>query len=66
MGRQDTVVGYADALRVMENFPRGTIAVLNRASHALEMEQPGLFGALMGEWLDRVEEWAAQKGPGSP
>lgn len=63
MGRQDTVVGYADALRVIESFPRGTIAVLDRASHALEMEQPGIFGALMGEWLDRVEEWAAREGP---
>jgi pimeloyl-ACP methyl ester carboxylesterase len=59
MGRQDATVGYEDALRIIFNFPRGTVAVLDRASHALEMEQPSLFEALMGEWLDRVEEWSA-------
>ena len=57
MGRQDSAVGYADALRIIENYPRGTVVVLDRASHALEMEQPELFNRLVQEWLDRVEEW---------
>jgi DNA-binding protein WhiA len=33
-----------------------TLAVLDRAGHALPHEQPGLLGALVGEWLDRVRE----------
>ena len=55
-GRQDAAVGYRDAWRIVENFPRGTFAVLDRAGHGLEVEQMGLFRALVSEWLDRVEE----------
>jgi pimeloyl-ACP methyl ester carboxylesterase len=55
-GRQDSSVGYSDALRIMDNLPRGTFAVLDRAGHNLQFEQVGLFDALVGEWLDRAEE----------
>jgi pimeloyl-ACP methyl ester carboxylesterase len=55
-GRQDGVVGYRDAWDLIENFPRATFAVLDRASHFLSVEQNALMKALLGEWLDRVEE----------
>lgn len=55
-GRQDTSVGYRDAWSILENYPRGTFAVLDRAGHNLQFEQPGLFNALISEWLDRVRE----------
>jgi pimeloyl-ACP methyl ester carboxylesterase len=55
-GRQDNVVGYQDAWDLVENFPRATFAVLDRASHFLSIEQNGLMKALINEWLDRVEE----------
>ena len=54
-GRQDSIVGYRDAWKILENYPRGTFAVLDRAGHFLEIEQDALFRALVGEWLDRVE-----------
>lgn len=57
-GRQDSVVGYRDAWEILENYPRGTFAVLDRAGHFLGVEQEDLFHALAGEWLDRVEEYA--------
>ena len=50
------MVGYKDALGVIEQFPRGTFAVLDRVGHSLAWEQPALFNALVREWLDRVEE----------
>jgi pimeloyl-ACP methyl ester carboxylesterase len=53
-GRQDASVGYLDQLELMPRFPRGTFAVLDLAGHNLQLEQPGLFAALVGEWLDRV------------
>jgi pimeloyl-ACP methyl ester carboxylesterase len=56
VGRQDSMTGYRDAWDLVEHYPRATFAVLDRAGHALNIEQPGLFGALVGEWLDRVEE----------
>ncbi|MGH2479606.1 MAG: alpha/beta fold hydrolase [Ktedonobacteraceae bacterium] len=56
VGRQDHVAGYRDAWHILENYPRATFAVLDRAGHNLQIEQPQLFHALMSEWLDRVQE----------
>jgi len=55
-GRQDHWVGYHDAWKILENYPRATFAVLDRAGHALQIEQEVLFNTLVNEWLDRVEE----------
>jgi pimeloyl-ACP methyl ester carboxylesterase len=55
-GRQDNVVGYAQAWPLLEDYPRATFAVLDRAGHLLETEQPQLFAALVREWLERVRE----------
>lgn len=58
-GRQDSSVGYADAWRLVDQYPRATFAVLDRAGHALPHEQGSLLGALVEDWLDR----ARQPGP---
>ncbi len=55
-GRQDHISGYRDQWDILENYPRATFAVLDRAGHRLEIEQRALFNALVGEWLDRVEQ----------
>jgi pimeloyl-ACP methyl ester carboxylesterase/putative sterol carrier protein len=60
-GRQDHLAGYKDAWSILDSFPRGTFAVLDRAGHLLDLEQPVLQKALINEWLDRVEEYASQK-----
>ncbi len=65
-GRQDSWCGYADAWSVLEDYPRATFAVLDRAAHGLAGEQPVLFRALVSEWLDRVEEYAAGVGATVP
>lgn len=54
-GRQDSVVGYADAWRLLDQYSRATFAVFDRAGHFLEEKEP-LIGPLLNEWLDRVEE----------
>jgi len=56
VGRQDAMVGYRDAWGILENYPRATYAVLDRAGHNLQIEQESLFNALVGEWIDRVAE----------
>jgi len=58
-GRQDSGTGYREAFDLLPNYPRATYAVLDRAGHPLGFEQKALFRALVGEWLDRVEEYAA-------
>ena len=54
-GRLDSTVGYAAATDLVDHYPRATLAVLDRAGHALPHEQPALLGALIREWLARVE-----------
>jgi pimeloyl-ACP methyl ester carboxylesterase len=61
-GRQDATVGYARAWELLEHFPHATFGVLDRAGHALPHEQPELVGALVTEWLDRVDEQAGPTG----
>jgi len=56
MGRQDSACGYHDAWGILENYPRGTFVVLDRAGHVLMIEQRKIFNALVNEWIDRVEE----------
>ena len=59
LGRQDHVVGYRDAWKILEHFPRATYAVLDQAGHVPSVEQVQLERALISEWLDRVEASAS-------
>lgn len=56
--RQDQICGYRDAWDLLDNYPRATFAVLDRAGHFVNIEQDRLCQSLMCEWLDRVEVWA--------
>ncbi|MBV9279730.1 MAG: alpha/beta hydrolase [Chloroflexi bacterium] len=57
LGRQDHWFGYRDAWRILEDYPRATFAVLDGGGHVVYAEKKGLFGALLGDWLDRVDQW---------
>ena len=62
-GRQDSRVGYRGAWGLVEEFPRGTYGVLDMAGHHLgRIERPELFRALVGDWLERMEEDRAYSG----
>jgi pimeloyl-ACP methyl ester carboxylesterase len=60
-GRQDPVVGYQDAWPVLEQYPRASFMVLDRASHDFPADQKTLFKALVDDWLDRMEEYEAYR-----
>lgn len=64
-GRLDASVGYRDAWRLMPRLPRATFATLDRAEHGLPIDQHSLFGALVGDWLDRLEEDRRHQPPGA-
>jgi pimeloyl-ACP methyl ester carboxylesterase len=59
-GRQDAIAGYRDAWNILENYPRATYVVLDRAGHFLE-DSNDLVHALINNWLDRVEENATDR-----
>ena len=56
VGRQDSSVGYKDAWSILDNYPRATFAVLDKAGHNLQIEQAEVFNSLVNEWLERVNE----------
>jgi pimeloyl-ACP methyl ester carboxylesterase len=58
MGRQDGVVGYHDAYNIIENYPRASFVVLDKAAHDVQIEQEMVFNTLINELLDRVKEYA--------
>jgi pimeloyl-ACP methyl ester carboxylesterase len=58
MGRQDTMVGYANGWQMIEQYPRASFVVLDRAGHGLAIEQKQLFQSLTKDWLFRVQETA--------
>lgn len=51
-GQQDSIVGYADAMELLGDYPHATLAVVDGAGHALMHERPELLAALLGDWLD--------------
>ncbi len=53
-GRQDHVVGYVDAWRRLEHYPRATFAVVDAAGHMAHLEQPSVTATLFTDWLDRM------------
>ncbi len=54
LGRQDSTVGYKDALNLTDKYSRGTFTVLDTAGHNLQIDQPQIFNNVVNEWLDRV------------
>lgn len=63
LGRQDDVVGFEDGTALRRHYVRGTVAILDGAGHNLHLERPEVVGALVRDWLDRVEVGGT---PGSP
>jgi pimeloyl-ACP methyl ester carboxylesterase len=55
-GRQDATAGHTGPSELILHYPRATLAVLDRAGHALIHEHPNIVQALVTDWLTRVRE----------
>jgi pimeloyl-ACP methyl ester carboxylesterase len=53
-GRQDSTVGYAAAVDLLDRYPRATLAVVDGAGHALPHEKLRLLTSLLEDWLART------------
>ncbi len=55
-GRQDFVVGYDDAYKILDNYPMGTMLIVDGAGHVLGItEGKALFDASIHEWIKDME-----------
>lgn len=55
LGRQDYVVGYKDAWKILDNYPRATFSILDMTGHGMLTEQEHLYSTFINDWIDRVE-----------
>ncbi len=55
-GKQDSVVGYTDSFKLINNYPRGSFVVLDGAGHTLPIEKPEIFELLFADWLRGLQE----------
>lgn len=53
-GRQDSTVGYIDALQLGQHYPKASIALIDGAGHALMHECPDLIAAHIQHWFQRI------------
>ena len=53
-GRQDTTVGYRDAVGLLESYPHASLAVLDGADHKWPVVRLTLLEALVENWLARI------------
>jgi pimeloyl-ACP methyl ester carboxylesterase len=60
-GRQDHVVGFQDQIALSDHYTRSTVAVLDRAGHNAHLDQQGITGSVLGEWLVRMGELEAKR-----
>lgn len=54
LGQNDEFFRPADALALAETLPRGEVAILPGASHSAFRERPGIFAAIVLDFLDRA------------
>ncbi|MDP3178858.1 MAG: hypothetical protein Q8M76_13210, partial [Spirochaetaceae bacterium] len=55
LGRQDRSVGWRDAFRLADRYPRASFVVADAAGHNGQIEQAGLFAAAFGAWIADCE-----------
>lgn len=55
LGRQDSSVGWRDALRLADRYPRAGYHILDAAGHNAQVEQAGAFAAAFGAWIADCE-----------
>ena len=55
LGRQDSSVGWKDAQRLAGRYPRASYHIVDGAGHNAQLEEPGIFAAAFGAWLEACE-----------
>jgi len=55
LGRQDSVVGYKDALKLVDVYSRANFSVIDTAGHNLQIEQPKILNELAKDWLYKLK-----------
>ncbi|MGL1890580.1 MAG: alpha/beta hydrolase [Spirochaetaceae bacterium] len=52
VGKQDSVVGYTDAVNILKHYPKATYKLVDGAGHNLQIERPEFFKDITRSWLE--------------
>ena len=55
LGRQDRSVGWRDALRLADRYPRASYCIVDGAGHNAQIERPAEFARAFESWLADCE-----------
>ncbi|ACZ21761.1 predicted hydrolase or acyltransferase of alpha/beta superfamily [Sanguibacter keddieii DSM 10542] len=61
-GRQDSTVGYAAAVDLLDRYAHVTLAVVDGAGHALPHETPAALSGILSGWLATAVEHGSHHG----
>jgi pimeloyl-ACP methyl ester carboxylesterase len=56
LGRQDSSVGWRDALRLADRYPRASYHIVDAAGHNAQVEKPAAFASAFRAWLEACEK----------
>jgi pimeloyl-ACP methyl ester carboxylesterase len=59
LGRQDASVGWRDAVRLADRYPRASYLIVDGAGHNAQIEAPKAFATAFRDWLDACESSAS-------
>lgn len=54
-GRQNHVLGYSAAYKMINQFPRAAFAIVDCAGHNLKIDNEALFNSFVKDWIWRIE-----------
>lgn len=54
LGKHDSVVGYSDALGILNSYPKADVILLENAGHNLQIEQQEVFTTSFVQWLKQI------------
>jgi pimeloyl-ACP methyl ester carboxylesterase len=54
-GRQDDLVGYKDMEKILNNYSRASICIVDEAGHNLQIEKMKIVEALTLDWIERIQ-----------
>ena len=51
---QDICVGYKDLWNLIDDYPKASFYMVDKAGHNMQTEQPDIFEALVKQWLQNI------------
>ncbi|MDQ0887866.1 pimeloyl-ACP methyl ester carboxylesterase [Paenibacillus sp. V4I9] len=56
LGKQDSICGYEDHIKLFGKYSHASLAVLDQAGHMIQIEQREVLISLVTDWLFRIEK----------